>query len=506
MAFTFDSQKEIPFVAALSDNKHEIIFTLPEIGGEDTFSINVHPAGTVRFSGKIGRGSGNSEAATLDEFVARNPVNSMVSTVAQYLKENQADIDFLGRTTLIDADMIRKTEEIELAFWEEIRRSRMDKDLAAELNEIFKINIKDLALIPSQSPRPRPDRGGERRVSVKLTASLEEFTLNMDSYGEGVRDALSVLIFAASLEGTMLLMEEPEAHFHPEAMSLILRNIVEIAKRNNLQLFITTHNLETLNAITKLSKDVATFHLNLEKDGNLQVRVISGPDAKLLSALGTDVRSLSGLFSYLIVEGPQDITFLESILKKTCKRCLADYPLEKLQVPKDQQQEHLKTLALTGKRIILFRDYDADRDADKVVGTFVGSLKSIYGEKIQTENDIIKISDTGSQIKIIPVGLPGDADLESVGINRFAMEDYLLKLLCIDEPLKKWASITLKELRDRADKLREVGGLNTSKSLLAALQFMKNLRKEELVETMVANASSESVSKLTSSIVAELEK
>lgn len=201
--------------------------------------------------------------------------------------------------------------------------------------------------------------------------------------------------------------------------------------------------------------------------------------------LGTDLRFLSRLFSYLVIEGKEDRAFLDALSKKLYDRPLEEYPYEILEKPRDGQKELVKLLISTGKPVIVLRDYDDQHEIGQIVRTFANSLSSLKKHEIEIDGTNILVKDTGSNLTIVATGLPEDEDLRSVGVNRYAMEDYLLKLLAIDKKVKEWASISIGELRGRADKLRTVGSLNKSKALLAALMLIKDISEEDLIKEVI---------------------
>jgi len=425
----------------------------------------------------------------------------------QYFRSRKEEFHFLSQITLLDADIVRKIEEIETKFWRGFRRSRMDKELVNMLNEIFKTKIDNLALIPSfRKGDANIEEGPERKTLHRLSAAIQDFSLDIDGFGEGLRDALSILLLASQLRNTALLIEEPEAHQHPEALTGIFRYLLDIAKRNDLQLFITTHSLDVLSALTSFSDShkMTIFHTDLDASGKLNTRMIDGVDARLLTNLGTDLRFLSELFCYLVIEGREDRVFLNAIAERLYNKSLDKFPFEILEISKNQQKEHLKTLASTGREIKVVQDYDEKSKIDEIVKSFASSLESKYGCSVETEHNHIDVKETGSHITVLAAGLPQDSDLKFIGIRCYAMEDYLLKLLSIDENLEKWAGMPMKELRNRADKLRNMGSLSKSKTLLAALAVIKNMSEETLIEEMIKNSDPRNIRKLLKSLVEEI--
>lgn len=79
--------------------------------------------------------------------------------------------------------------------------------------------------------------------------------LPLESYGDGVRKAAYVIEHLIRAEDGILLIDEIETALHYKAQEHFIKLIRELAVELNVQLFITTHSLETVDAIIKSSKD-----------------------------------------------------------------------------------------------------------------------------------------------------------------------------------------------------------------------------------------------------------
>jgi len=443
---------------------------------------------------------------------ARHPCNYIMEKITQlpetselrrYFSEHEKEIEFINKIALIDAYFVSNIEEIETVFWDSIRRKRLDKEIVAMLNSLYEAKMEDLALIPYPSPIRYEDRG-ERRSLHKLTTATQNISLNLDGYGEGLRDAFSILIIASQLDNTAILIEEPEAHQHPEALNRLFYHLIKIAKKNKLQLFISTHSLEVVRALASFSNEYAikVFHTDLDLDGNLKVRTMTAPDLKLMMDLGIDIRFLGKLIPYLILEGKEDKAFLNALSQKLLNQSLEKLPYETLLIPKQEQKRSLKTLVSTGKPINVLTDYDEKTDINDIVRDFASSLENEY--EVEVRENHVTVKATGSYVSIIGVGLPEDPDLTSIGINNYAMEDYLVKLLSIDPNVSRWAGITIEELRKRADKLRYEKSLNKSKTILATLGVIKDASEETLINEIVEKSSKEVLTDLLKPLVEEV--
>lgn len=75
-------------------------------------------------------------------------------------------------------------------------------------------------------------------------------------FGDGVRRLLSIILSISNSKNGIVLIDELENGLHHSALEKTWKYIIELANNYNVQLFITTHNIETLKALqTVLSND-----------------------------------------------------------------------------------------------------------------------------------------------------------------------------------------------------------------------------------------------------------
>ena len=54
-----------------------------------------------------------------------------------------------------------------------------------------------------------------------------------------------------STKNSVLFIEEIESHQHSGSISKLIRHLVEIARTNNLQVFVSTHSLDVWNSLNR---------------------------------------------------------------------------------------------------------------------------------------------------------------------------------------------------------------------------------------------------------------
>ncbi len=99
--------------------------------------------------------------------------------------------------------------------------------------------------------------------------------------GDGIALLLRLGFELATRAGGVVLMEEPEVHMHPGAIRQCARAIVA-AVRRKIQIFVSTHSLELIDAHLAASLDtdlnnLSLYHLQLQ-NGNLRYSRLPGPD------------------------------------------------------------------------------------------------------------------------------------------------------------------------------------------------------------------------------------
>ncbi len=118
--------------------------------------------------------------------------------------------------------------------------------------------------------------------------------LPIDAFGDGMRRILLMALGVARARGGVLLIDEIETAIHISALGHVFRWVVEACATNDVQLFATTHSLETIDAIlaadTTAAEDIVGYRLE-----SVDTRVVAhryGEDLlkRLRIERGADVR------------------------------------------------------------------------------------------------------------------------------------------------------------------------------------------------------------------------
>ncbi len=108
-----------------------------------------------------------------------------------------------------------------------------------------------------------------------------EYSVPATLVGDGIQSLLRLTLELAASGGGVALLEEPEVHQHPGAIRQSARAILA-AVRRQIQVVLTTHSLELIDALLSVSLDkdldnLSLYHLQLQ-DGSLKYSRLPGPD------------------------------------------------------------------------------------------------------------------------------------------------------------------------------------------------------------------------------------
>lgn len=85
---------------------------------------------------------------------------------------------------------------------------------------------------------PRPENLADRRVAFKQGP----LRIYSEFHGAGLQRSALLISSLLLSKDTTLLVEEIESFQHPEALKKLAKHMIELARKNNVQLFITTHS------------------------------------------------------------------------------------------------------------------------------------------------------------------------------------------------------------------------------------------------------------------------
>ncbi len=110
--------------------------------------------------------------------------------------------------------------------------------------------VKRLELIDSYRLDPVPGR--EQSYEFHVTEYNGSLEVKLSDVGIGVSQVLPVLVLCYyAPEGSILILEQPEAHLHPKAQSELADVLIDVVMNRNVQIILESHSEHLLHRLTR---------------------------------------------------------------------------------------------------------------------------------------------------------------------------------------------------------------------------------------------------------------
>ena len=136
--------------------------------------------------------------------------------------------------------------------------------------------LQRLELIDSYDVQPVFDTGGNYELLVKQYKDGPEVPLT--DVGFGVSQVLPVLILCYyAPEGSILILEQPEAHLHPKVQSELADVLIDVVKNRNVQIILESHSAHLLHRLQRriaeeqISADDTALYFCQINDGTSEI-------------------------------------------------------------------------------------------------------------------------------------------------------------------------------------------------------------------------------------------
>lgn len=136
-----------------------------------------------------------------------------------------------------------------IQIYSNLKRNNLIDDVVHELNKVFP-DIKNIDMIPY------PD-GSVSPISILKDGT----TLPLYAYGDGVQRWFYILGAIALYKNSIICIDEIDTGFHPAAQGEFSKHLAQYSKNNNVQLFLTTHNVEFIDNYLKSVKELGEEYL-----------------------------------------------------------------------------------------------------------------------------------------------------------------------------------------------------------------------------------------------------
>lgn len=154
-------------------------------------------------------------------------------------------------------------------------KQKIEVDLNKRMTDIYKDEF-DYEFIPTQ----------ENYNNKKIALTHSNNRIFSDFHGDGMQRALLFLSTIELSADTAVFIEEIEMFQHPKALKRLAKHLVDLAKKNRVQLFITTHNYDAFVGLaldscglntTKEQKELFRSYIVTNEDGIVDAKVEYDP-------------------------------------------------------------------------------------------------------------------------------------------------------------------------------------------------------------------------------------
>ena len=162
--------------------------------------------------------------------IARHLPN-LVDTLKNYIPSKQEELaTYIRDVVFIDCRSKLNLSHVESKLGE-IKLAGKDEEFGSILQNIYGKGREWEFL-------PHPDSPKEKRIAAKESGKR----VFLSDFGDGFRYGLAICAIAMTVEGTAIFIEEIESHQHSGSLRQLIPNLIEISRKNNLQLFVSTQN------------------------------------------------------------------------------------------------------------------------------------------------------------------------------------------------------------------------------------------------------------------------
>jgi hypothetical protein len=158
-------------------------------------------------------------------------------------QEEIVDKGFAVNSSYIDSSSRTKVKYIEFLLGN-LKLQSLDTNFGEFLSSVFQTDN-------NWEFMPHPDFPSQYRVVLKKGNNR----VFLNGFGDGIRFCMILVALSMMSKNTVLFIEEIESNQHPASLQQIIRFLVNISKKNNLQLFITTHSAYVMDRFLQEAKE-----------------------------------------------------------------------------------------------------------------------------------------------------------------------------------------------------------------------------------------------------------
>lgn len=165
---------------------------------------------------------------------------TMVDNLREGQKFKDELVQYISDSMFIDCTIKSRTRDVERVLARFKISPTLEEKFGNLLNEIYGKG-KEWQFIPQL------ENTDEKRFAIKEAGQFKYFS----GFGDGLRSCVGILGTAMSIRDSALFIEEIESHQHAGSLNKLIKHLVEIARGNNLQIFLSTHSQDVWNSLAR---------------------------------------------------------------------------------------------------------------------------------------------------------------------------------------------------------------------------------------------------------------
>ena len=247
------------------------------------------------------------------------------------------------------------------------------------------------------------------QVYIEELAALPD----LDDQGDGLRSFVGLAAIVVGLQPDVLLLDEPDAFLHPAQARAAGRWLVQMARKNNVQVLTTTHNRDFLLGLLDGRSFESVALGRISRDNNDVAEITAVDPESLRSMWDQPIVKYSNIFEGLfyanvvICEGGTDCLFYQASIEASSKtkkaRELVDNTLFLSAHGKQNIKDFICILREFGVRTTVICDFDTlltPRDMQSILDAQIddwsdmkrleSSVTGMLSDKTKTEKKALK--------------------------------------------------------------------------------------------------------------------